>query len=115
MNMKSAALAIAVVCAFSLPAQAQQDTPQSDPQAAQSKEPMGEAVTDAWITTKVKADLLATADVAGSSIDVDTKHGVVTLNGTVKSKAEAEKAVSVAKGIKGVVKVTSKLKVSAEK
>ena len=115
MSMKSAVLAFAIVSAFSLSAQAQQETAQPDPQAAQSEEPMGETVTDAWITTKVKTDLLATADVAGSSIDVDTQNGVVTLNGTVKSKAEAEKAVSVAKGIKGVHKVTSKLKVSAEK
>lgn len=115
MSTKSAVLALAVVCAFSLPVQAQQDAARTEPQAGQSKEPVEEAVTDAWITTKVKTDLLATADVAGSSIDVDTQNGVVTLNGTVKSKAEAEKAVSVAKGIKGVAKVTSKLKVSAEK
>lgn len=113
MRMKSAALALFVVSAFCLPVQAQEGTSKAEPQATQGKESMGETVTDAWITTKVKTDLLATKDVAGSSIDVDTQAGVVTLNGTVKSQAEADKAVSVAKGIKGVSKVTSKLKVGS--
>lgn len=72
----------------------------------------GEVITDSWITTKVKADLLATDGVAGTDINVDTKEGVVTLSGNVKSKAEADKAVSVARGIKGVTKVESKLAVS---
>lgn len=72
----------------------------------------GEAITDSWITTKVKADLLATEDVSGTDINVDTKDGVVTLTGRVKSKAEADKAVSVARGIKGVARVESQLSVS---
>ena len=49
----------------------------------------------------------------GSAIDVDTKNGVVTLTGTVESQAEADKAVSVAKGIRGVTNVKSKLKVGS--
>lgn len=116
MRMKTAAIAFVVASAACLPVQAQDAMSKTEPQAAQEKESVGETVSDAWITTKVKSDLLATKDVAGSSIDVDTQAGVVTLNGTVKSQAEADKAVSVAKGIKGVSKVTSKLKVgSADK
>lgn len=111
MNMKSAAAALAVIGAFCLPVQAQEAASKPEPQTEPAKESVGEAVTDAWITTKVKTDLLATEDVAGSKIDVDTQNGKVTLSGTVKSQAEADKAVSVAKGIKGVSKVTSKLKV----
>jgi hyperosmotically inducible protein len=68
-----------------------------------SEQPMG----DAWITTKVKTDLLATKDVSGLAIDVDTKDGVVKLTGQVDSKAQADKAVAVAKKIDGVKKVDS--------
>lgn len=64
-------------------------------------------VNDTWITTKVKADLMATSDVPGTTIDVDTTNGTVKLSGTVASKAEADKAVSVAKNIKGVKSVDS--------
>lgn len=62
-------------------------------------------VNDTWITTKVKADLMASSDVPGTTIDVDTTNGVVKLSGTVDSKAKHDKAVSVAKGIKGVKSV----------
>ncbi|KAB7767930.1 BON domain-containing protein [Xanthomonas maliensis] len=71
-------------------------------------------VTDSWITTKVKADLLATDNVSGTDIKVETVNGVVTLSGMVATKAEHDKAIAVAKGIEGVksVKATN-LKVSA--
>jgi len=62
-------------------------------------------VNDTWITTKVKADLMATSDVPGTEISVDTMNGVVKLSGTVDSKAKHDKAVTVAKGIKGVKSV----------
>jgi hyperosmotically inducible protein len=75
-----------------------------------SKEP----VTDTWITTKVKADLLATKDVSGTDIKVETVNGTVKLSGTVESKAQHDKAVSVTKMIDGVKKVdASGLKVSS--
>jgi len=113
MNAKYAltlSLLAASIPAFS--ALAQETAPKSEKQDSPTTE-AGEAITDSWITTKVKADLLATDGVAGTDINVDTKDGVVTLTGNVKSKAEADKAVSVARGIKGVTKVDSKLAVSA--
>ncbi len=70
--------------------------------------------SDTWITTKVKSDMLATDNVPGSDIKVETKNGVVWLSGLVKTQAEKDKAVSVAKGIEGVKKVeAANLKVSA--
>ncbi|XEA91743.1 BON domain-containing protein [Xanthomonas sp. DAR 80977] len=75
----------------------------------ESKEP----VTDTWITTKVKADLLATKDVSGTDIKVETLNGTVTLSGAVESKAQHDKAIAVAKKIDGVKKVdASGLKVA---
>ena len=64
-----------------------------------------EPVTDTWITTKVKADLLATENVSGLDIKVETVDGVVTLTGAVTSQAQKDKAVEVAKQIKGVKRV----------
>ena len=62
-------------------------------------------VSDTWITTKVKADLLATKDVSGTEIKVETLNGTVKLPGRVSSQAQKDKAVEVATIIKGVVSV----------
>ena len=62
-------------------------------------------VTDTWITTKVKADLLATEATKGFDINVTTTNGVVTLSGKLDSKAEVDQAVAVARAIKGVKSV----------
>jgi len=71
----------------------------------------GEVITDAAITSAVKTKFLADSDVAGLKIDVDTSNGVVTLNGTVKSKAEMDKAMAIARDSRGVKRVVSHLKV----
>lgn len=70
-----------------------------------------ENVADAVITTKVKADLFAEPELKALAIDVDTENGVVNLSGFVSSKAEADKAVRLAKGVKGVTTVRNALKV----
>jgi len=67
-----------------------------------------EPVTDTWITTKVKSDLLASSNVSGTDVKVETVNGVVSLSGTVATKAEHDKAVTTAKNIKGVKSVDSK-------
>lgn len=63
--------------------------------------------SDAWITTKVKADLLATKDVPGMDLTVETVNGVVSLKGHVRTQAEADSAVDVARKISGVTRVDS--------
>lgn len=66
-----------------------------------------EPVTDTWITTKVKGDLAVSSNVPATDISVTTVNGVVTLQGNVANKAEHDKAVNTAKGIKGVTRVDS--------
>jgi osmotically-inducible protein OsmY len=68
----------------------------------EAAEATGEAVDDAWITSKVKAQFLADDQVKGTEIDVDTKDNVVTLKGTVASEAARSKAIEIASGTKGV-------------
>lgn len=86
----------------------------ADPPTKASKMESEEPVTDTWITTKVKSDLLATKDVSGTDIKVETSNGLVSLSGSVATQAEHDKAVEVAKAIKGVKKVDAMhLKVGA--
>ena len=54
---------------------------------------------------------MAEKDLSGMEINVDTEKGVVMLSGFVESKAEADKAVRVAKGVEGVTSVKSAIKV----
>lgn len=66
---------------------------------------------DTAITTKVKAGLVKEPDLKSLGIHVETEQGVVMLSGFVNSKTEADKAVKVAKGVDGVSKVESAIKV----
>ena len=65
----------------------------------------GDAVSDTWITTKVKSALLVDDSTPGMDIEVETKDGVVSLSGTVATEAEREMAITKAKEIKGVREV----------
>jgi hyperosmotically inducible protein len=79
--------------------------------AGEAADRTGAVLTDAAVTTAVKAKLLADTAVSGLKIDVDTKDGVVTLNGMVSSKAEADRATSLARESDGVKRVISNLRV----
>lgn len=72
----------------------------------------GEAVSDAWITTKVKWFFTGDDLLKGSHIDVDTKDRVVTLNGTVKTETGRKQAVRLARETDGVTKVVDNLKIA---
>jgi hyperosmotically inducible protein len=71
----------------------------------------GVVITDAAITSAVKAKFLADTTVKGLRIDVDTSNGMVTLNGNVTSKAEADRAMTLARNTDGVKSVHSNLKI----
>ena len=73
----------------------------------------GAVVSDSWITTKVKSDLAVEKDVDATDIGVHTYEGVVTLSGNVDNQAEADKAVRVAKDIKGVKSVVNNMHVKS--
>ena len=68
---------------------------------------------DAAITTAVRAKLAADGKVPADAIEVDTKGGVVTLKGTVKSEQEKQEILQVARDTQGVVKVEDLLTVKA--
>jgi hyperosmotically inducible periplasmic protein len=65
----------------------------------------GRSLSDAAITASIKTDYLKDPDLSVLKIDVDTKDGVVTLNGmanTADGKQRAEKLAGAIKGVKEV-------------
>ncbi len=78
---------------------------------ASAMDKTADAAGDAMITGKVKTKLLADADVKGLMIDVDTKNGVVTLNGSADKAGNVDKAVSLARDTEGVKSVENKMTV----
>ncbi len=68
---------------------------------------------DAGITAKVSAGLAKDAELSAIKIDVDTRNGIVTLTGPVKSAAARERAETIARGVQGVNSVVNQLAVKA--
>jgi hyperosmotically inducible protein len=83
-----------------------------DNAAEQGLERTGAAAGDAAITAAVKSKFLADSTVSGLKIDVDTSNGIVTLTGNVSSRAEADRAVMVARNTEGVMRVINNLRVA---
>ncbi|HKA35203.1 MAG TPA: BON domain-containing protein [Thermoanaerobaculia bacterium] len=77
--------------------------------SGQAGAPSNQPVTDAAITAAVKSKLLADTTVGGLKINVDTKDGVVSLSGPVKSQAEKDTAVRIARETSGVRDVQDNL------
>src|ERR671919_3275262 len=75
---------------------------------------VGETIDDTTITTRVKTAMLNDPGVGGLRIDVDTFKGAVTLSGRVKSEAEKQQAISLARSIDGVTEVKDALQVLPE-
>ncbi|WP_339489201.1 BON domain-containing protein [Pseudomonas sp. EL_65y_Pfl2_R95] len=60
------------------------------------------AISDAWITSKVKSSFVYTRNLDAFAIKVETTDGVVKLSGTVLSSAAKSLAVETARDIRGV-------------
>lgn len=72
-------------------------------------------VKDSAITAKIKTKLAEEkmSSLAHIRVDTDSK-GAVVLSGTVKSQAEADKAVAIARGTDGVTSVKSNIRVKSD-
>lgn len=73
--------------------------------STKTQEGTGEYVDDSVITSKVKAAILAEPSLSSTEINVETFKGVVQLSGFVSSQAEINKAIDVARSIRGVASV----------
>jgi hyperosmotically inducible protein len=72
-------------------------------------ESTGEFFDDSFVTTKVKSTFLADSRLKVLDITVTTFKGAVQLSGFVDSKAVADRAVQVARTVKGVKVVNNSL------
>lgn len=73
--------------------------------SADQQKKMGVLVDDSVITTKAKAELLATKDLRSLQVSVETRKGQVILSGFVDNaamKAKAEEVVAKIDGVKSV-------------
>ena len=71
----------------------------------------GAYIDDATITTQVKARMLDSRNVAGTSISVETLNGTVMLSGFAKSAAERAAAERIAPEVNGVRSVKNEIAV----
>ena len=72
-------------------------------------ESTGQYVDDTAITAKVKAAILNDESLKSSEINVESFKGQVQLSGFVRSQANIDRAVEVAKGVHGVVSVKNSM------
>jgi hypothetical protein len=68
-----------------------------------------ENVAEAQLTAKIKAKMALDDTVQARTIDVTTTGTVVTLSGTVRSTAERERAVALARDTAGITRVVDRL------
>jgi hyperosmotically inducible periplasmic protein len=72
---------------------------------------VGNKVDDGMVTTKVKAALLADANVKSFDVAVVTRKGEVQLSGFVDNQSQIDRALEVAHGIAGVRSVSNEMSI----
>ena len=73
-------------------------------------------VKDSVITTKIKSELAGEKMSSLVKIKVDTDNkGAVSLSGTAASQAAIDRAVAIARGVKGVTSVQNDIRIQADK
>ncbi len=72
-------------------------------------------ISDSWITTKVKSEILKSSLAKGFDVKVVTLHGIVTLKGTLASEAVIDQVKAIAAKVKGVQSVDTSTLVATAK
>ncbi len=104
-TLSAAALSLTLAsAAYAQPLDAAQPTMLA---AGDTMDKAGQAVSDTWITSKVKSSFLADQSLSGMDIEVETNQGVVSLSGEVATEAERDLAVNKAQEIEGVKSVSA--------
>jgi osmotically-inducible protein OsmY len=80
--------------------------------SAASKSSVAAADTDAAVADRIKSQLASDSQMKNAPIEVTAKSGVVTLQGTVPTKAAKEHALAAVSGIDGVTQVVDRIQVS---
>ncbi|MDO8988893.1 MAG: BON domain-containing protein [Sideroxyarcus sp.] len=75
-----------------------------------TRESTGEYIDDSVITTRIKDAIFRESTLKSAEINVETFKGTVQLSGFVNSKSDMDKAVEIARGIKGVQSVKNDMR-----
>ena len=79
--------------------------------STQKHESTGQYLDDTSITTRVKTAIFEEPTLKSAEINVETFKGRVQLSGFVTSRANADRAVAVAKGVSGVASVGNDMRI----
>ena len=79
--------------------------------SCRTNEPVGEQMSDAGITSKIKAKYVVDPDVKALNVSVTTEEGVVYLTGRVESAYQRDKAERIAEETHGVRRVVNHIQV----
>ncbi|MDR5664175.1 BON domain-containing protein [Burkholderia cenocepacia] len=109
MAVAIAAAAACMVVAPNAVAAGDDGTASSSTSSSSSHSSTGTKIRDATITTKAKAELVGTSGLSAGDIHVKTRHGTVTLTGSVPDEQQRTQAVSVVKQVDGVQGVRDQL------
>lgn len=66
-----------------------------------------QAVSDSWITTKVKSRLVGNDPKQAFKVNVTTDNGVVTLKGTLGDESDVQRVTRIAREVEGVKSVNA--------
>ncbi len=83
-------------------------TPGVTGMAKASTKELSSAISDSWITTKLKSTYLYSRNIDSTDINVSTNAGIVTLSGKLETGVERALAIELAQNIRGVKSVQSK-------
>ena len=88
-------------------------TPTVGEKVDKAEKKVEKVMSDSWITTKVKSEILANSASKAFKVEVKTKDGVVTLNGKLANKDAVDLVKMIAEKVDGVKSVdASGLKVA---
>ena len=79
--------------------------------AKANNETVGDSIDDAWIHSKIVAQLIADKDTPEHKINVDVNNNVVTLRGWVSNAEQKQEAERIAAQTEGVKRVNNQLKI----
>jgi osmotically-inducible protein OsmY len=79
--------------------------------STRTAEGTGEYVDDTVITAKVKSVFLGEKGLKVAEINVETFKGVVQLSGFIESRADADRAIGLARAVSGVTSVKDDMRI----
>lgn len=102
MFVRSAVILAALATSALVAHAATSDVPSAPERAASKAEA---AMSDSWITTKVKSEILANSVSKAFKVRVTTKHGAVSLKGKLPTQDAVDLVKMIAEKVKGVQSV----------